>query len=135
MNQKISDLTDEELVLLLQCNYCKIGMDLEPDSWDEESLVRQVKQYQRNMWVSAFNDMFTKYAEKKLNTPLTLKPAFSGYFIAQLRQAFFNAILGYKKKNPASAAPRKTWRFNTQNKNTMPVSIGELVKRNNALLK
>ena len=87
--------------------------------------------YQKNMWVAAFSDMFSKYAGGKIKGQEKLQPVFTGYFVSQLRKAFFTTILTTKKKN--LSPPRYTYRYRQQNygnlrRNNNCKSIGELVR-------
>jgi len=131
--KKIAELKPEEVARLLRLNYFKIGLELTKDSYEEKVLVSEIMAYQKNMWVAAFSDMFTKFAGRKIKGQEKLQPVFTGYFVSQLRKAFFATILTTKKISFRHNPPR--YKFNKSvpsyshsRRDYNSKSIGELVR-------
>lgn len=128
-DKQIAQLSAEEVAGLLRLNYFKIGLTLTPGSREETKLVNEISTYQRNLRVYSFSDMFSKFAAGDIRGQEKLKPVFTGYFVAQLRHAFFDTINGYKKKSPAVNPNRTAWLYRRQYRDSAPKSIGELIGR------
>lgn len=128
-DKQIAQLSAEEVASLLRLNYFKIGLRLTPGSVEEKKLVSEITTYQRNLWVYSFNDMFSKFAAGDIRGQEKLKPVFTGYFVAQLRHAFFDTIKGYKKKSSAVNLNRTAWLYRRQYRDSAPKSIGALIGR------
>lgn len=133
LQKKIAELHPEEVGQLLRFNYFKVGLELTEGSFEERTLVHEMLTYQKNMWIAAFNDMFSKFAAGKLKGVDSLQPVFSGYFVAQIRKAFFETILAPKKKKFSHIPPRYNHRqrmpgSGRTGEGNSCKSIGELVR-------
>lgn len=115
MHKKIGELNPEEVGILLRLNYFKIGLELNQGSLEENALVKEIMSYQKNLWVYSFNDMFSKFAAGVIKGQENLQPVFTGYFVSQLRKAFFETIESYQKKKAQERPPRYTYRYRKHN--------------------